>query len=110
MRVVRKANLDVAPLMWHDWDMAKPKATDEDLAGIRRAVARVKEASDELDAARADLAREIGDAMKAGVRPTDIEPEVPFKREHIRRIAREQGVPPLRPPTVTAIRSTVRDS
>lgn len=108
MRVVRKANMDVAHLMWHYVDMGK--ATDEQLAGIRRAAARLKAADDELEAARADLAKEIGDAIKAGVRPTDVEGEVPYKREHIRRIAREQGVPPLRPPTATAIRSTTRES
>jgi len=80
------------------------KATDEQLEGVRRAVARLKSAEDELDAARADLAKEIGDALKGGVRPVDLEDEVPYKREHIRRIAREQGVPPLREPTVTSIR------
>jgi CO/xanthine dehydrogenase FAD-binding subunit len=73
-----------------------PKATDQQLEGIRRAVARLKAAEEELEAARADLAREIGDALKDGVRPVDVEDEVPYKREHIRRIAREQGVPPSR--------------
>ena len=105
MRVVRKANMDVARLMWQHVGMGK--ATDDQLAGIRSAVARLNAAEAELEAARAKLAREIGDALKNGVRPVDVEDEVPYKREHIRRIAREQGVPPLRPPTATSHRSTV---
>ena len=102
-RVIRPANMEVAHSMWQHAVMPA-KATDEQLEGVRRAVARLKSAEDELDAARADLAKEIGDALKGGVRPVDLEDEVPYKREHIRRIAREQGVPPLREPTVTSIR------
>ena len=108
MRVVRKANMDVALLLWHHADMGK--ATNGQLAGIRKAVTRLKKAETEFDAARADLAKEIADALNGGVRPVDIEPEVPYKREHIRRIAREQGVAPLRPPTVTSIRSTIKST
>lgn len=106
MRVVRQASMEVAHLMWHHAGMAK--ATGEQLEGIRNAVARLRAAESELEDARANLAKEIGDAMKAGVRPVDVEDEVPYKREHIRRIAREQGVPPLRPPTATSIRSTAK--
>jgi hypothetical protein len=100
--------MEVAKRMWHHAVMAT-KATADQLAGIRRAVARLRTAEAEIEAARAELAREIGDALKSGVRPVDIEDEVPYKREHIRRIAREQGVPPLRPPTATSIRSTVAE-
>lgn len=106
-RVIRPADMDVARSMWQHAGMAA-KATDQQLEGIRRAVARLKAAEAEIEAARADLAGEIGKALKGGVRPVDVEDEVPYKREHIRRIAREQGVPPLRPPTATVSRSTVR--
>jgi hypothetical protein len=101
MRVIRKANVDVAHQMWHHSDMGK--ATDEQLAGIRAAVVRLEAAEVEIEAARTALAKEIGDALKNNVRPVDIEDEVPYKREHIRRIGRAQGAPPLRPPTATSI-------
>ncbi len=91
--------------MWHHAGMGK--ATDGQLAGVRAAVKRLDAAEDALSAARAELAREIAEAIRNGVRPVDLEDEVPYKREHIRRIARAQGLPPLRPPTATSIRSAV---
>lgn len=107
MRLVRAVNMNAATPMWHDDPMGK--ATDEQLAGIRRAVARLEAAEGALEAAREELADEIAAALNGGVRPVDVEAEVPYKREHIRRIARERGVAPLRPPTVKAIRSTTAD-
>jgi hypothetical protein len=108
MRVIRKAHVDVAHQMWHHSDMGK--ATDDQLAAIRAAVVRLEAAEAELEAARTVLAKEIGDALKDGVRPVDVEDEVPYKREHIRRIGRAQGVPPLKPPTTTSIRKRPADA
>lgn len=54
--------------------------------------------------ARTDLHAAIGAALRAGVRPRDVVATTGLTGESIRRIAREQGVPPLREATVVSKR------
>lgn len=44
------------------------------------------------------------------MRPVELIKETEYTREHIRRIAREHNVPPLKEATVTAIRKPERES
>lgn len=76
---------------------------------VREAVAALKKAEDGVPVARDALAKAIAAALKAGVRPVDLEPEVPYKREHIRRLARSAGAPPLREATVVSKKSRQDD-
>jgi hypothetical protein len=76
--------------------MADANARERALTRLRAASARVKQHDQERD----DLAAAIVDALKAGVRPRDIAEIAPYDRNHIRRIAKAAGVPPLREPTV----------
>ncbi|HET9889699.1 MAG TPA: hypothetical protein VFQ42_04290 [Mycobacterium sp.] len=81
--------------------------TDKDpMADVRAAVKKLAKAEQATKAARDDLGDKIAAALLAGVRPTDLEPVVPYNREHIRRIARAHNVPPLREATVVSKRST----
>jgi hypothetical protein len=91
--------------MWHDQFMT----SDERLTPVREAVRRLRRAEKALDGARAALGQAIADALNAGVRPVNVEPEVPYKREHIRRIARDHGVAPLREPTVVSKKAAGED-
>lgn len=63
---------------------------------LRAAAARVNQHEDE----RTELAAAIVEALKANIRPRDIHKEVPYDRNHVRRIAKAAGLPPLREPTV----------
>lgn len=80
------------------------------MAKVRDAVTRLNSADEQLKEAREALGEAIADALRAGVRPTDLEREVPYKREHIRRIARAAGVPPLREPTVVSKRKSDKEN
>ena len=63
---------------------------------LRAAAARVRQ----HEAERQGLAEAIVAALRAGWRPSEVDAEVPYDRNHIRRIAKAAGVPPLREPTV----------
>jgi hypothetical protein len=78
--------------------------TDDPLIRVRAAVKKLARTEQATKAARDELAEAIAAALLAGVRPTDLEPEVPYNREHIRRIARAHDVPPLREATVVSKR------
>ncbi len=53
---------------------------------------------------RVEVHEGIAAALRAGVRPRDIVAETGLAGETVRRIAREQGVPPLREATVVSKR------
>lgn len=78
--------------------------TTDLLARVRAAVKKMTRAETALSAARDELGEAIAAALKGGVRPVDLEPEVPYNREHIRRVARAHGAPPLREATVVSKR------
>lgn len=96
-----------ATWMWHPFDVSNG---DQSMTKVRKAVERLGSADEELKAAREDLADAIADALRAGIRPTDLEREVPYKREHIRRIARAHNLPPLREPTVVSKRKSSKEN
>ena len=78
--------------------------TDELLARVRAAEAKLIRQEKATDAARDELAQALTDAIVGGVRPVDLEPLVRYKREHIRRITRARGAPRLKEPTVVSKR------
>lgn len=71
---------------------------------VRAAVKKLARSEKATKDARDELGEAIAAALLAGVRPTDLEAEVPYNREHIRRIARAHDVPPLREATVISKR------
>lgn len=84
--------------------VAKTDPADPRLLPVRRAVEAMEAAEEMLKQARADLAAEIVAALNAGVRPVALKEVTPYSQDYLRKIAREAGVEPLRPPTVTSIR------
>ena len=89
------------------WDHSCMSATsdDERLEGVRRANLALKRAEATVAKRRAELGEAIAQALNEGARPRDIlEIEgLKYSREHLRRIAREHDVAPLKPPTVQRI-------
>lgn len=84
--------------------VAKTDPADPRLEPVRRAVKALEAAEQALKEARASLATEIVAALNAGVRPVALKGVTPYSQDYLRKIAREAGVEPLRPPTVTSIR------
>ena len=78
---------------------------DERLEGVRRANLALKRAEAATAKRRAELGEAIAQALNDGVRPRDILAikGLGYSREHLRRIAREHDVAPLKPPTVQRI-------
>lgn len=103
-RYHRRAILDKRLVMCDHAHVAKTDPNDPRLEPVRRAVAKMEAAEQALSAARADLATEIVAALNAGVRPVALKAVTPYSQDYLRKIAREAGVEPLRPPTVTSIR------
>lgn len=68
----------------------------EAMEQLQGAVAEFEQCKDVRDR----LAEQIVAALRAGVKPSDVDKVVPYDRNHIRRIAKAAGVPPLRQPTV----------
>lgn len=60
-----------------------------DLAGLRRAYDRADKVTRQR---RAELAEAIADAIRGGMRIVEIARITGYDREHIRRIARAQGI------------------
>lgn len=69
-------------------------AADAALDRLKRASARVRK----HEAERKELADAIVAARLAGIRPRDIEEVAPYDRNHIGRIVKAAGVPPLKGP------------
>jgi len=96
--------LDKRLVMCDHAHVAKTDPDDPRLKPVRRAVATMEAAEQALKDARAALASEIVAALNAGVRPVALKDVTPYSQDYLRKIAREAGVEPLRPPTVTSIR------
>ncbi|WP_319595811.1 hypothetical protein [Streptomyces sp. ID05-04B] len=79
-------------------------ASEETVSRLRAAVRAKNRAEVAAEKARAELAAAIAGALRDGMRPVEVIKETDYTREHIRRIARDHDVPPLREATVTAIR------
>lgn len=71
---------------------------------FRDALRHQREARATLDGATEAMHKALADALRAGVRPRDLIAESGLRGETVRRIAREQGVPPLREATVVSKR------
>jgi hypothetical protein len=99
-----RAILDTRLPMCDHPNVAKTDPDDPRLEPVRRAVEAMDAAEQALKDARAYLANEIVTALKAGVRPVALKEATPYSQDYLRKIAREAGVEPLRPPTVTSIR------
>lgn len=79
--------------------MADADARERALTRLRAAAARVRQHESE----REELAAAIVEALTTGgLRPNEVDKEVPYDRNHVRRIAKAAGVPPLKEPTVAA--------
>lgn len=61
---------------------------------LKRADARVRKHKEEVD----ELAAAIVEALQSGWRPSEVDAVVHYDRNHVRRIAKKAGVPPLREP------------
>lgn len=92
------------------WDYAVMPASEETVSRLRAAVRAKNRAEAAAEKARAELATAIADALRDSMRPVDLVKETGYTREHIRRIAREHDVPPLREATVTAIKKRDTES
>lgn len=87
------------------WDYAVMPASEETVSRLRAAVRAKSRAEAAAEKARAELAVAIADALRDGMRPVEVIKETDYTREHIRRIARDHDVPPLREATVVSKRS-----
>lgn len=74
------------------------------MANVRELNRKHRRALAAVERTRAELHRGMADAMLAGVRPRDLIAETGLTSETVRRVAREQGVPPLREATVVSKR------
>lgn len=106
----RKPNMELATRVWHHPVVAKSDPDDPRTARTRDLVARRDALAKELAAARQELADEIADAIVAGVRPSVLAKLADYTPDYVRKIAREHGLPPLREPTVEAIRKSAAES
>lgn len=86
------------------WDYAAMPASEDTVNRLRSAVRAKNRAEAAADKARTALASVIADALRDGMRPADVVTETKYTREHVRRIARDHDVPPLREATVTSLR------
>lgn len=100
----RKPNVELAARVWHHPVVAKSDPDDPRTTRTRDLVARRDALAKELAAVRQELADEIADAIVAGVRPSVLAKLADYTPDYVRKIAREHGLPPLREPTVVAIR------
>lgn len=87
------------------WDYAVMPASEETVSRLRAAVRAKSRAETAAEKARAELAVAIADALRDGMRPVEVIKETDYTREHIRRIARDHHVPPLREATVVSRRA-----
>lgn len=66
-------------------------------ADLRVATERYLETEAAFEAARADTVNAVVDALRDGVGPTEVTDLSPFTAAYVRRLARENGIPPARP-------------
>ncbi|MFE6868334.1 hypothetical protein ACFVFS_17430 [Kitasatospora sp. NPDC057692] len=86
-------------------------STDDQKAAARTKLAELSAAytaaEDALDTAREALNAGIVEVLKArALGPSEVTRIVPYERQHVGRIAKAGGVPPLRERTVVSAKST----
>lgn len=64
---------------------------------LAAATARYRETEQAHYEAREGAVRAVVDALRAGIRPTDVTAASPFTAAYVRRIARENGIEPAKP-------------
>lgn len=64
-------------------------ATEETVAALRKAVRAKKTAEDRAEAARAALANVMADAIREGMKQSEVVAVTGYTREHVRRLVRE---------------------
>lgn len=66
----------------------------DETAALDLATARYRETEEAHEAARLDTVAAVVDALRAGIRPTDVVAHSPFTAAYVRRLARENGIEP----------------
>ena len=64
-------------------------ATEETVTALRKAVRAKKSAEDRVEAARAALAIAMADAMRDGLKQSEVVAITGYNREHVRRLVRD---------------------
>ena len=82
----------------------------EVLINLREKVSSRTAAERRAAKARAHLGNVISEALREGMKPSEVAAMTSYTREHVRRIARKHEVEPLREATVTAIRKREPES
>lgn len=67
------------------------------LGALAAAAARYRRADKARSDAHDAVVAEILAALKAGEAPTEVAAESPFTAAHVRKMARDAGIPPARP-------------
>lgn len=67
------------------------------LGDLAAATARYRRADKAREAAHDEVVAEIIAALKAGEMPTEVAAQSPFTAAHVRKLAREAGIPPAKP-------------
>lgn len=64
-------------------------ATEETVTALRKAVRAKKSAEDRVEAARSALAVAMADAMRDGLKQSEVVAITGYNREHVRRLVRD---------------------
>lgn len=93
-------------IMCHHRDMtATEKKQQAARARLDELSAAYTEAEGQFEEARQALNKAIVDVLKARVLgPSEVTRHVPYERQHVGRIAKAAGIPPLRERTVVSIK------
>lgn len=71
------------------------RSVTSEVSALEQAATRYKNATSEVDRARAELQSEIVKAAQAGVRQAEIVRTTGYTRERVRQICREAGIEAL---------------
>ncbi|MFI1166547.1 hypothetical protein ACH4UM_23825 [Streptomyces sp. NPDC020801] len=73
--------------------------------------AAYEKAEEEFEAARTALNEGIVEVLRARtLGPSEVTRHVPYERQHVGRISKAAGIPPLREPTVVSAKKAVEDN
>lgn len=64
------------------------------LTALTESTRRYRETAAKLERARRAVIRAVIDALRAGLRPTDVVAGSPFTAAYVRKLAREHGIAP----------------
>jgi len=64
------------------------------LEALKRATRRYRKTEAAHEAARTEAIYQVVEALRAGVRPTDVTNASPFEAAYVRRLARKNGINP----------------